>query len=85
MRCAVPNGGSGVVDHVGRFVGAVTKDVAAEEEGANEEDGRESTSIGEERESPKRIGEGGRERIGIVSCEQLFGEERNGAGGCWYG
>jgi hypothetical protein len=50
-----------VVGRVGGLEGAVTYD-----EEANEEDGSESTSIAVDGESPNKIGEGGRERIGIV-------------------
>jgi hypothetical protein len=57
MRCAVPNGGSGVVGLVGGFVGAVTNEVVAEENEDEEEDGGESsmasTSIGVRIESPE--------------------------------
>jgi hypothetical protein len=47
---------------VGGFEGTVKYDVEADKE-----DGRESTSIGEDSESPKETGEDGRERMGIVS------------------
>jgi hypothetical protein len=40
----------------------------------DEEDGKESTSIGDNSESPNKTGEGGRERIGIVCGDSLFGE-----------
>jgi hypothetical protein len=40
----------------------------------DEEDGKESTSIGDNGESPNKTGEGGRERIGIVCGDSLFGE-----------
>jgi hypothetical protein len=57
IRCAVPKGGSGVIDRVGGFVGAVTNDVVAEEE--EEDDGgessMESTSIGVRGESPGAV------------------------------
>jgi hypothetical protein len=57
----------------------------------DEEDDRESTSIGVNGESPNKIGEGGRERIGIVCGDPLpgevllCGEGRDVAGERWYG
>jgi hypothetical protein len=53
--------GQGLSVKWGGLEGAVTYD-----EEANEEDGRESTSTGVDGEPPNKIGEGGRERIGIV-------------------
>jgi hypothetical protein len=61
----------------------------------DEEDGKESTSISDNGESPNKIGEGGRERIGIVCRDSLFGEvllfevtlhgeERDTMGEHWY-
>jgi hypothetical protein len=39
---------------------------------ANEEDEKESTSIGESGESPSKTGEGGRDKTGIVCGDSLF-------------
>jgi hypothetical protein len=62
----------------------------------DEEDGKESTSIGDNGESPNKTGEGGREIIGIVcgnlvpgemllSKATLCGEGRDATGERWYG
>jgi hypothetical protein len=64
---------------------------------ADEEDKRESTSIGEIGESPNKTGEGGRDKIGIVCSDSLFrvmllfnevslrGGEQDEMGERWYG